>query len=301
MVDKYMAHQNIVVIGGSAGALEALKTLAAGLPKDLDAAIFVALHIGRRRSMLPEILRSIGSLPAIHPEDGLPIKNGMIYIAPPDHHILLREAGRISLSRGPKENLTRPAINPLFRSAAGTYGPAVIGIILSGTLDDGVAGLAEIKERGGTAIVQDPKTSNYSSMPQTAIEYVSVDYVVRVDDILALFPGIFAKESTVHPKGVIMDEHKSGLTCPECRGPLTEFQRSKIKEYRCRVGHAYSALSLAQDHEETLERKLWEALVALEESADIAEHMARQPGGAQNQEAANRREQALAIQQMLDS
>jgi two-component system chemotaxis response regulator CheB len=296
-----MAHQNIVVVGGSAGALEALKTLAAGLPKDLDAAIFVVLHVGRQRSMVPEILSSIGSLPAIHPEDGLPIKKGMIYIAPPDHHLLLREPDRISLSRGPKENLTRPAINPLFRSAAGTYGSAVIGIILSGTLDDGVAGLAEIKERGGTAIVQDPTTSNYSSMPQTAIEYVSVDYVVRVDDIPALLPGIFAKEGTVHPKGIIMDEHKSGLTCPECRGPLTELRRSKIKEYRCRVGHTYSALSLAEDHQETLERKLWEAVVALEESADIADHMAQQPGGTQNQETANRREQALAIRQMLDS
>jgi two-component system chemotaxis response regulator CheB len=296
-----MAHQNIVVIGGSAGALEALKTLAAGLPKDLDAAIFVVLHVGRQHSVLPEILSSLGSLPAIHPEDGLKIKNGMIYIAPPDHHLLLREPGRISVSRGPKENLTRPAINPLFRSAAETYGAAVIGIILSGTLDDGVAGLAEIKESGGTAIVQDPKTSNYSSMPETAIEYVSVDYVVRADDIPALLPKIFAKESTAHPKAVIMDEHRSGLTCPECRGPLTEFQRFKIKEYRCRVGHTYSALSLAHEHEETLERKLWEAVVALEESADIVEHMARQSSGTINQKAGNRREQASAIRQMLNN
>jgi two-component system, chemotaxis family, protein-glutamate methylesterase/glutaminase len=289
----------MVVVGASAGGVEALKTLASGFPSDFPGAVFIVLHIGGTESVLPSILSHAGPLRAAHPRNGQSIENGRIYVAPPDYHMLLNEPGIIELSHGPKVNFTRPAINPLFRSAAATYGHAVTGIILSGNLDDGVLGLADIKRRGGLAIVQDPKTAIYPSMPSSAVEAVPVDYIVRVEDIPPLVPREI-RDNVPEPTGSDMEQHPSDLTCPECRGPINEFRNGKLVEYRCRVGHTYSALALAQDHKVTVERKLWEGVLVLEESAEIADRLSLQFGGPYKQQARERREHASILRDILN-
>ncbi len=294
-----MSNPNIVVIGASAGGIEALKILVAGLPSDFECPVFVVVHIGSNPSTLPQLLSSIGPLTAVHASHGEPIEKGVIYVAPPDYHMLLLEPSKITLSHGPKENHTRPAINPLFRTAASTYGPDVTGVILSGNLDDGVLGLAEIKRKGGIAIVQDPKTAVYPSMPYYAAESVAVDYVVPVEKIPALLTSDVRKEVPVQ-SSMSMEKVPSELTCPECRGPLSEYRCGNLGEYRCRVGHAYSVLALAHDHHDTMERKLWEAVLVLEESAEISDRLGQQFGGAYAQVARDRREQARMLQAILN-
>jgi two-component system chemotaxis response regulator CheB len=174
------------VIGASAGGVEALTRLTKRLPADLPAPIFVVLHISPHTpSLLPEILGRAGKLPARHAQDGEEITPGTIYIAPPDHHLLLK-AGRIVVARGPRVNNARPAVDPLFRSAARSYGPRVVGVVLSGGLDDGTLGLMDVKHAGGVTLVQDPAEAMFPSMPRSAIENVVVDRVLPVEDIAAL-------------------------------------------------------------------------------------------------------------------
>ena len=298
------AGQDIIVIGASAGGVEALSMLVAGLPTGLPAAVFVVLHIGNNPSILPEILTKAGPLPAIHPSGGELIVSGKIFVAPPDRHLLI-EANHIRLSRGPKENRARPAVNPLFRSASAAYGPRVTGVILTGALDDGTAGLAEIKRRGGIAVVQDPKTAYCSSMPQNALMHVDVDHIVPLDEIPILLSTLVATARPAEGRKPMQDEllerRFSGFTCPECRGPIWEQRQGTIIEYRCRVGHAYSPLAMAQEHEEAVERTLWSTLVALEEAADIAERMAAGPDGDSfAEEARKKREQIALIRKTLE-
>ncbi len=300
------ALHDIIVVGASSGGVEALVTLAAGLPADLPAAIFVVLHIGNHSSVLPEILSKSGPLPAVHPQHGAPIVNGKIYVAPPDRHLLI-EPGHMLLSSGPKENRSRPAVNPLFRSAAATYGSRVTGVILTGAFDDGTAGLAEIKRRGGIAIVQDPKTARDPSMPKSAVLHVDVDHIVPLAQIpgllstLAGTPRLAGQSEDSLMREEPLEKHFSGLTCPECRGPLTEERQGRIVEYRCRVGHAYGPLALVEEHREALERTLWSTLVALEEAADIAERMLSGPSGLSQEEIRKKREQITLIKNMLDN
>lgn len=297
-----MSKQEIIVVGASAGGVEALREFAAGLPADLEAAVFAVLHIGtglNGRSYLPQILSKAGPLPAVNPTDTEIIRNGTIYVAPPDCHMLL-EPGYIRLSHGPKENRTRPAINPLFRSAAHAYGPRVTGLIMTGMQDDGVAGLAEIKRNGGVAIVEDPRTALFPSMPSSALSRVDVDYVASLPDI----PGIVARLSRTERQGERKEEPvertPSDLTCPECRGPLTEERQGKIVEYRCRVGHVFTPLSMKNEHRETVERSLWSAIVALEEGADIAEILASDlTAGVLPEEAGALRERAALLKKMM--
>src|SRR4051812_14911214 len=178
-----MGVEHVVVVGASAGGLESLLQALSGLPRDFPAPIFVVVHVAPNRdSLLPGILTRRGALPAIHPEDGDEILPGRIYIAPPDHHLLI-EDGHVAVKKGPKENRFRPSIDALFRSAAYTFGSGAIGVVLSGELDDGTSGLWTIKRLGGISIVQQPEDAMFASMPRSALSQVEVDYPVRAADI----------------------------------------------------------------------------------------------------------------------
>lgn len=290
------------MVGASAGGVEALRTFATGLPDNLQAAVFVVLHIGRggweRRSHLPAILSKAGRLPAVHPTDGDQIERGRIYVALPDCHLLLT-ADRIRLSHGPKENRTRPAINPLFPSAAQTYDGRVTGVILTGMLDDGVAGLAEIQRRGGVAVIEDPDTVLYPSMPSNALARVDVDYVVPLRDVASVVSRLAHTERDALKKEEPMERKATELTCPECRGPLSEERQGKIVEYACRVGHRYSPLAMKREHQDTVERSLWASVVALEEAADMTEQSPGELAADGAEEAIKRREQAALLRTML--
>jgi two-component system chemotaxis response regulator CheB len=267
-------NRDIIVIGGSAGGVEALRKLVSSLPPDLKAAVFIVEHIPAwPPSKLPEILSRAGSLPAVHARDGAAIQTGVIYIAPPDHHLIVRQ-DHVHLERGPKENRHRPAINPLFRSAALAYGPRVIGVILTGSMDDGTLGLWEVKRRGGIAIVQDPAEAPYPDMPRNALQNVEVDYSVPVDEISPLLSTLSAQQIGEQKARETVPKSNSALTsltCPECRGPIQQQTHGELVEFRCRVGHRYSAETFLAAHAETRERALWAAVVALEEGADVAD------------------------------
>ena len=267
---------DIIVIGASAGGVEALQRVVSGLPRDLPASVFVVLHVPTWSvSRLPGILARSGPLPASHPPDGSPIQNGHIYVAPPDQHLLVSE-GRVQLSAGPKENRHRPAVNALFRSAALSYGSRVIGVVLTGALDDGASGLWEIKQRGGMAIVQEPSDALFPDMPRNALENVPIDYTVPLQEMAPLLTALAGQPvASQERKGATtMEPNHPGLTCPECRGPITEFRNGPISEFRCRVDHCYSPETFLAAHADTRERALWAAVVALEEGAQIARDLA---------------------------
>lgn len=289
-----MNGHDIIVIGASAGGVEALAQVASDLPADLAAAVFIVLHVPAHGiSVLPAILSRRGVLPATHPADGEPIRSGHIYIAPPDHHLLVKH-GYMRVVRGPTENGHRPSVDPLFRSAARFYGPRVIGVILSGTLDDGTSGLLTVKRRGGLAVVQDPEEALFAGMPRSAVENVAVDWVVPLADVgptLARLaresaPGSAEAASAELEAEVDIAEMDmgaieapragapSGFTCPDCHGALWEVQEGDLTRFRCRVGHAYSPDSLLAEQSEALEEALWIAMRALEESAALADRMA---------------------------
>jgi two-component system, chemotaxis family, protein-glutamate methylesterase/glutaminase len=194
-----------------------------------------------------------------------------------------------------KKNRTRPAINPLFRSAALAYGGRVTGVILTGLLDDGVAGLAEIKRRGGVAVIEDPETALYPSMPRHAQEQVDVDYVVPVHEVGTIVSRLAGTQRDAIEKEEPMQKRATGLTCPECRGPISEERQGRIVEYACRVGHRYSPLAMKNEHHDTVERSLWASVVALEEAADIAERLAPELGQEGLEEASKQREQAAFL------
>jgi two-component system chemotaxis response regulator CheB len=279
--------RDIVVIGGSAGAIEALISLVVMLPAELDAAIFVVVHtlpVGESR--LPEILSRRGPLRAAVAIDGEPIACGRIYVAAPDAHLLI-EPGRVRLRMGPKESGHRPAIDPLFHTAASAYRSRVVGVILSGMLDDGSAGLREIRRYGGSAIVQDPKEALFPQMPNNAIEIGTPQHVAPVAEIARLIvshvgrPTQEAATYNVAPNGdqaVVgagdTPGTPSGIACPECHGVLWTAP-DKVPEFSCRVGHAYSLEALIDAHTVSLEASLWAGVRALREQASLANHIAR--------------------------
>lgn len=299
-----LPNQNLIVIGASAGGVEALQRLAADLPANLNAAVCIVVHIGNGidgKSLLPAILNHVGALPAINPHDGEGLQDGRIYIAPPDHHMIVKP-GHVHILHGPKENNTRPAINPLFRSAAAAYGPRVIGVILSGMLDDGTAGLAEIKRQGGVAIVQDPKTAAFPSMPLNAIQHVDVDHTVPLSEIASLLGSLVKAERIMGTEIVEqIDQKLLELKCPECNGPIWEKRQGKIVEYGCRVGHVYSPLSFAKSFDAAVERSLWDSVVTLEQSAKIGELLGDEFTPAHAKHAQKSREQAATLRAMLES
>ena len=182
------------MIGASAGGVDALKRLFQALPHDFSAAICVVLHLNPLSpSMLPEILQRLTPLPVKHPQSGEPLEPGVVYVAPPNRHLVV-EDGTVQLTTAPRENRHRPAVDPLFRSAALFYGPKAVGVILSGSLDDGTAGLWEIKKRGGIAVVQDPLEALHPGMPRSAVANVDVDHVVPLSQMGALLASLCHSE-----------------------------------------------------------------------------------------------------------
>ncbi len=289
-----MQGHNIVVVGASAGGVEALRRLINPLPPDLPAALFIVLHRpADSPSLLVNVLQSASALPVTHADDGEAIGLGRIYVAAPDRHLLI-EGQRIRLTRGPKENRFRPAIDPLFRSAAYSHGPRVVGVVLTGNLDDGTAGLWAIKDRGGIAIVQDPEEATYPSMPQSALANVEIDYCLRLDEIaptlakLSTQPatggaavseklGIetrIALEDNALEAGVIKLGKFSPFTCPECHGIMLQIQEGGNIRFRCHTGHAYSINSLLESVVESVEESLWSSVRTMDEHLLLLRHLA---------------------------
>jgi len=285
---------SIVVVGASAGGVEALQRFVRALPGDFAVPVLVVLHASPTgRSYLPEILGRAGRLPAEHAHDGSPLEPGHIYIAPPDSHLVVSD-GVMSLAHGPRENGHRPAIDPLFRTAAATYDSHVAGVILSGTLDDGTVGLHAIKTAGGATLVQDPDDAIYRDMPLNAIAYVEPDYVQPVEDLVDTLVRLTASSRQRVGTGVSMNgsDDPAGATpapdaeiaqpgelmafsCPECGGTLWETDAGGTSSYRCRVGHAYTLQNLLVRHGETVERALYTAYRALEERSAMSRRVAR--------------------------
>ena len=303
-----MPSTEIIVIGASSGGVEALKTLVRGLPPDFPAAVFIVLHVGANPSILPDILKWVSALPVSHAIDEAPIENGNIYVAPPDHHLILRR-GRVHVTRGPKENNARPSVNTLFRTAAVAFGNRLAGIVLTGSLNDGTVGLWEIKRHGGITIVQDPAEAPYPSMPQSALDSVRIDYVLKVAEMAPLLSKLacgsnLEEQMESRPKNPLEGANFSGLTCPECRGPLWEEPQSKPKELVCRVGHRFSFESLLEQHAVATERILWAAVLAVEEETLLAQRAAQRADTqetrqAYEQEAQRKERQAALIRQTL--
>ncbi len=272
-----MALRNIIVVGASAGGVEALVELVGGLPVGLQAAVFVVLHTSAEGpGLLSEVLARRSSLPVSTAENGAPIRKGHIYTAPPNLHLLL-ERGRICLGHGPTENRHRPAIDPLFRSASYAYGEAVVGVLLSGYLDDGVAGLISIKEHGGLSVVQSPEDALVSAMPMAALEKDHVDYSVPVAEMPSLLVDLaMGKKNSkkILAPGLSDQERVSVFTCPECHGTLWEMDEQGLLQFRCRVGHKFSRESMLDAQSQALERALWAALKSLEEHAELSRRLA---------------------------
>jgi two-component system chemotaxis response regulator CheB len=290
--------RNIIVIGASAGGFEALKKIVAALPTDFSASIFIVWHMApHMQGVLPHVLNRANRIYAAHAHDHEHIEPNRIYIAPPDHHLLL-EKGIVRVTKGPKENHFRPAVDPLFRSAAYAYGPQVAGIVLSGALDDGTSGLWTIKLRGGLAIVQDPKEAQVSSMPENAIRQVDVDYVVPVSEMAGLLTSLadqpvavarvagpdqqdelarieisIAEGDLASITGVMQLGQLTSFTCPECHGVLTRIMDGNRARFRCHTGHAFSTDALLSVLTESIEESLWSAIRGINESIMLLNHI----------------------------
>src|SRR5262245_61159933 len=284
-------HRDIVVIGASAGGVQALDQLVERLPPELPASVFVVLHLAAGgRSVLPSILARMGPLPAAVPEEQQLPERGHIYVAPPDRHLLL-VGEDVRLTGGPRENGHRPAIDPLFRSAARTYGPRVVAVVLSGTLDDGAAGARMVRDRGGFVIVQEPQDALYADMPQNTIDVAGADAVLPAAGIAAKICELVDEQLPDPPEEVVDPEQQEAdelmdaqlavngtpteLACPDCGGALWEREDGDLVRFGCRVGHVYSPESLVAEHGKALEQALWAALRGLEERSDLYRRMAR--------------------------
>jgi two-component system chemotaxis response regulator CheB len=292
-----MATRNIIVIGASAGGFEALKKLVAGLPKDLQASLFIVWHMSPDiRGVLPQVLNRQETLHAAHAYDGEQILPSRIYVAPPDRHLLI-EQNRVRVTRGPKENRFRPAVDPLFRSAAYAYGSRVIGVVLSGALDDGTAGLWTIKHRGGIAIVQNPLDAEVPSMPENAMREVEIDYSVSIAEMADLLVRLSKEEVAESSEVNMQDDEKTKIeikiaaeesafesgvmklgeltpyTCPDCHGVLSTLKDGKLLRFRCHTGHAFSADSLLSTVTENIEESLYSAIRGVEESIMLLNHL----------------------------
>lgn len=295
----------IVAIGGSAGSVNALKVILQGLPKDFPAAVLAVTHIGSRASILPSLLERSSALPVRHARQGDPLLAGQVLIAPADLHLTVaRDGGRAfaQLSRSAKENHARPAIDPLFRSAAAAYGANAIAVVLSGFLDDGTVGLQAIKARGGIAVVQDPEEAEAPDMPASALEHSAVDFVRRMEEIAPTLVELVSREAqraqatdgqpgTERQDWIAVENRmfneiadmaemdqigsRSSLTCPECGGALWELRQGSPLRYRCHTGHAFSARRLATLQGGEIEEAMWAAVRALHEQEQLYRQLYR--------------------------
>lgn len=274
--------RDLIVIGASAGSLDTLRGIARGFPADFAGTLFVVAHVGQSRSILADLLRRSGELGASYPREEEPIRKGHIYVAPPDRHMLI-EDGRVCLSRGPREHFTRPAIDPLFRSAARHCGARVIGVVLSGGGSDGAVGLAAIKNAGGVAVVEDPRDAAFPDMPRTAASILEPHFIVPASGIPALLVRLSAEAPSLalasarEGAPIAMEteefERPVAFSCPECGGALRLKLKDGFKEYGCHVGHRFGATELLESQSEGVERGLYVALRMLHEQAEFARQM----------------------------
>ena len=320
--------KRLVVIGASAGGIEALRTIVAQLPEGFPAPIAIVLHTSPQSpGVLDAILSRAGRLKASNAVDGERLQPGHIYIAPPDFHLVI-EPGTARVTKGPRENRFRPAIDPLFRSAAQVYGPAAIGVVLTGSLDDGTDGLWAIKQLGGCAIVQDPLEALFPSMPQHAIDHVAVDYILPLAEIPPMLMQLtseavepasaeapellkvelkIAMEQNPIDAGLERIGKPSKFSCPECHGVLLELKEGTRSKFRCHTGHAYSIASLLAAIAEGIEDSLWNAIRALEEGqllmTQVADHLRTSHDAVSAERLINRaneaRQQSDAIRQLV--
>ena len=311
---------DIIVVGASAGGVEALMRLVAGLPLDLAAAVFVVLHLPPdAQSSLPLILGRSGPLPVALAEDEQSIEHGRIYVGRPNRHLAIRR-GRVALDAGPRENSARPAVDVLFRSAARAYGGRVVGVVLSGTLSDGSLGLAAIKMRGGVTVVQDPNEALFPGMPENALRTAQVDYCLSARDIparlvelsrhtlehaainpgphLELEPVMHAADEPDEQSSPKLPNAASGLSCPECHGSLWELDAGAGRiRYECRIGRSYGLEALLSEQGEAVEAALWSAIRALQERAAAF----RRLGGFQGEPASAALERAELTEQHAEA
>jgi len=296
-----MPAQDIIVIGGSAGGLEALTAVLSSLPSSFDASLFVVLHTSPQSGgNLPQIVERSCLLPVGFASDSERFEKGRVYVAPPDCHLTLAD-GETSVTRGPRENGFRPAVDPLFRSAAKWYGSRVVGVILSGAMDDGTFGLVAVKEAGGTTIVQHPYEAVVPSMPLSAIQNVEVDHIVRTTEMPSLL--LKAAESELETatransrregngNGTRRDidlsfvppdklpQPTSKFVCPDCGGSLWEINEGGLTRFRCFTGHGFTSLTLLAGQSGQLEHALWSAVRVLGERAALHREMADRTAG----------------------
>jgi two-component system chemotaxis response regulator CheB len=296
----HMAGHDIIVIGASAGGVKVLSQLARGLPPGLPASIFITTHISAgSASILPELLSRAGPLLAKSAQQGEPISPGHIYLAPPDHHLLF-EDGQIQLSRGPRENHHRPAIDPMFRSAARNYGQRVVGVVLTGGMTDGIAGLMAVRAGGGITVVQDPDDADVPDLPRNAQEIVGADHLVTADQLAPLLVDLIRQPASadgdpamseidpIEELPAVMDADAQAMergarrgaltvfTCPECGGTLWQVDQDKLVRFRCHVGHSYVGGFLLDEQSLALEAALWRAVRIFKEKSVLARLLAAQ-------------------------
>jgi two-component system chemotaxis response regulator CheB len=313
--ERAVQRRDVVVIGASAGGVQALLEVVRGLPSDFPGAICVVVHGPPRESMLPTVLARAGVLPASHARPGEPIVPGHIFVAPPDYHLLVRP-GWLELSHGPRENHCRPAVDPLFRSAARAFGQRVVGVVLSGALGDGAAGLFAVKARGGVAIVQDPADALSESMPRTALEMVEVDHVLPARAIAEQLVDLVGRPPTDEGAMEMDDEFEQTVdsisedfveqasdqrggeltlfSCPECGGSLWQSSAGSTLAFQCHVGHTYQGETLLNQKSEQVEAALWASMRLLKERATLTRQVAgRLRKSGEGQRAARIEEQAV--------
>lgn len=318
-----MAHRKLIVVGASLGGFEAFKRLLRGLTRDIDAAVLFTLHMSPTSpGYLADLFQRDTAWPVHAARDGERVEPGHVYIAVPDHHLML-EGDRIRLARGPRESRARPAVDVLFRSAAHHHGPKVIGIVLTGMLDDGTAGLWAIKDRGGIAMVQDPQEAENPSMPLNALKHVAVDFTLPVQMMperlrsLTREPLEIAESARMNKPnmqaelniaqhgraldhGVLSLGKTAPYTCPDCHGSMVLIEEGTIKRFRCHTGHAFSELALVEQMPDAIRQAMWAALAQLEEHYLLLQKLVKEGAVPTPHDAARYQRRAAEVSDVIE-